>query len=135
MLSAKVRTTPPDLMQKISDAPRNARGPMTQEAAWFLVGETVTNYRGLKHYPPPPPQSKYKRTYILREGWSFDGFGAKIKVVNRVPYAKYVQGDGDQAYMHVGRWRTVSKVISDNIKGMLLAAERALQKYLKSKGL
>ena len=135
MLSAKVRTTPPDLMQKISDAPRNARGPMTQEAAWFLVGETVTNYRGLKHYPPPPPQSKYKRTYILREGWGFAKYGAAIKVVNPVAYAPYVQGDKEQAWMHKGRWRTVSKVIADNMKGMLLAAERALQRYLKEKGL
>jgi hypothetical protein len=62
-------------------------------------------------------------------------YGAKIKVTNSVPYAGFVQGDNTQAWMHVGRWRTVSKVVADNVKGMVQAAEQALQRYLKAKGL
>lgn len=132
MIKITTRTTPPDLAQRITDAPRNARGKMTEDAAWYLVGDEG---HGLKHYPKPPPKSKYKRTYILREGWGFVKYGAQTKVVNDVPYAPFVQGDETQSWVHVGRWRTVSKVVIDNTKGMLQAAERALQKYLKSKGL
>lgn len=135
MLDIKIRTTPPDLAKRISEAPKGARGKMTEDAAWFLVGKSPPNARGLVHYPPKPPKSKYKRTYILREGWGFWKSGTNIRVNNPVAYAPYVQGDKEQAWMHKGRWRTVSKVISDNIKGMIAAADRALSKYLKSKGL
>lgn len=135
MISVKIRTTPTDLAKRISDAPLGARTKMVDAAAWYLVGETSNNYRGLKHYPAPRPQQKYKRTFKLREGWGYVNYGAKIKVTNSVSYAHYVQGDNTQAWMHVGRWRTVSKVAADNVKGMLQAAEQALQRYLKSKGL
>lgn len=132
MLEVKVRKTPEDLEKVISDAPRNARGKMTENAAWYLVGNSS---RGLQHYPPKPANSKYVRTYKLREGWGFSGYGATTKVVNPVEYAPYVQGDDTQAYMHVGRWRTVSQVIANNLKGMIQAAERALSAYLKEHGL
>jgi len=141
MLSIKIRTTPPDLPKKISEAPKGARGKMTEDAAWFLVGKNPPNARGLRHYPPKPPGSTYRRTYILREGWGFYKYGTGIQVTNTAYdkkgryYPPYVVGDKDQAWMHKGRWRTVSKVIADNLKGMIQAAEHALQVYLKSKGL
>jgi len=109
-----------------------AKGPMTEEAAKYLVG-TEGGTRGLRHYPPPKPT--YRRTFRLRSGWIIVGERTKARIENRVPYAQYVQSDEKQAYMHQGYWRTVSQVIHDNEKGMLHAAELALQKYLKQKGL
>lgn len=105
---------------------------MTEDAAWELVGNTR---RGLKYYPPKPRKSKYRRTYILREGWGFAKYGAAMKVVNPVKYAPYVQGDKEQAWMHKGRWDTVSMTVEKNWERMITAAEKALQKYLRSKGL
>lgn len=132
MLNVKTRYSPPNLGQLISSAPRNARGKMTEAAAWELVGNTR---RGLKHYPPKPKGSKYRRTYILREGWGFAKYGAAINVVNPVVYAPYVQGDKKQAWMHKGRWDTVSMTIEKNWERMIAAAEAALKKYLRGKGL
>ena len=136
-----VRTKPPDFAKKISEAPRLARGRMTEAAAKFLIGvgsgagALGSASRGLRHYPSVPAGSKYKRTGDLRAGWKADPQLTRTKIKNDVLYAKYVQGDNTQAWMHKGRWRTVSVVAMDNIKGMLRAAELALDKYLKEKGL
>lgn len=132
LLKLSVRTTPPNLAKLISESPRNARGPMTEAASWELVGNTR---RGLKHYPLKPKKSRYKRTYILREGWGFTKYGAAIKVINPVKYAPYVQGDKEQAWMHKGLWDIVSVTVEKNWERMVAAAEKALSKYLKSKGL
>lgn len=132
MLNIKIRTTPIDLEKRITQAPRGARGKMAEEAAWYMV---ENKEKGLKRYPPKPPKSKYKRTYILKEGWVFKNYGAKINIQNKVSYAPYVMGDADQAWMHAGRWRKISMVLEDTWKGMLAAAERALKTYLREKGL
>lgn len=133
MLSVKIRTTPTDLAKRISDAPLGARGKMTEEAAvYMLYGNASTR---ADKYPAKPPKSTYQRTYQLREGWGYMNYGAKVKVTNSVPYAQYVVGDNTQAKVHQPRWRTLSKIVAQNTKGMIRAAEAALQAYLKSKGL
>lgn len=77
----------------------------------------------LRKYPPPPPNSKYKRTYRLRNGWRMElvpaAGGFTIEFINDardkrgVSYPKYVQGSLAraravaakwQAWMHKGRW-------------------------------
>lgn len=133
MISVKIRTTPTDLAKRISEAPIGARGKMAEEAAvYMLYGNAATR---ADIYPAKPPKSTYQRTFKLREGWGYMNYGSKIKVTNPVPYAKYVVGDNTQAKIHQGRWRTLSKIVAQNTKGMILAAEAALQSYLKSKGL
>ena len=133
MISVKIRTTPTDLAKRISDAPIGARGKMAEEAAVYLLyGNAATR---ADKYPVKPPNSKYQRTYQLREGWGYLNYGHKIKVTNPVPYAPLVVGDNTQTKFHAPRWRTVSKIIAQNTKGMIRAAEAALQSYLKSKGL
>ena len=132
MINVKIRTTPKNLAQTISDAPRLAKGPMTEAAAVYLVG----NYRrGLRHYPKKRPLQKYVRTFKLRRGWLVEYSRTKTRVRNNVPYAPFVQGDNTQAWMHAGRWRTTSKVASDNEKGMTRAATLAMQRYLNEKGI
>jgi hypothetical protein len=77
----------------------------------------------LRKYPPPPPNSKYKRTYRLRNGWRMElapaAGGFTIVFINDATdkrgrsYPKYVQGSLAkarataakwQAWMHKGRW-------------------------------
>lgn len=131
MISIRTRYRPPNLAQVISDAPRNARGPMTESAAVYLLGFR----RGIKWYPPRRPLQKYVRTYRLRNAWMINKRGAKTTLSNDTPYAPYVKGDNTQAWMHRGRWLTVSEDAERNMEGMVRAAERALEKYLKQKGL
>ena len=128
----KVRWKPKSLAKAITEAPRMAKGEMVEAASKYLIG---SNRRGLKHYPNKRPNQKYIRTYKLRRGWTFKAERTKTRIYNSVEYAPFVQGDKDQAWMHAGRWRTVSKVTADNTKGMIHAADQALTRYLKSKGL
>ncbi len=131
MIKFRVRKRPKDLEQAISDMPRNARGIASEAAAVYIVGN---NRRGLKHYAKRRPNQKYVRTYELRRGWKAIEKGAESRVENKVHYARYVQGE-KQAWMHAGRWRTWKQVVKDNTKGMLRAADQALQRWLKKRGL
>lgn len=72
------------------------------------------------------------RTGNYQRGWQLQKTGAQTKIVNPVPYARYVGGDEDQARLNekVG-WRRVSDIISTNYKGAIQAAERAIEKLLK----
>lgn len=119
---------------KLDKLPAGMRGVVTTEAAKYLIGN---ERRGLQYYPPPPASSRYQRTYKLRFGWQVSAWGdrTKTRIQNRVKYAPYVQGDYDQAWMHKGRWRTVSKVISDNMKGVMNAINEAVARYLRGEGL
>lgn len=50
----------------------------------------------LRFYPPVPPNSTYKRTFRLRQGWhlEFDetSGGFRFVIRNRVPYTQWVVG-------------------------------------------
>lgn len=61
--------------------------------------------------------------------------GQKIKITNIVPYAPFVQGDSEQAWMHKGIWRKTSKIISDNQSVMDNAIDKEVKKYLREKRL
>jgi hypothetical protein len=136
MLSLKIRGNT-NFADKISALPRGVRGRACEAAAFALMGNKTNTAKGLQYYPPKPSRSKYVRTYNLRFGWQANkwGDGTKIRIVNIMPYAPFVQGDGEQAYMHKGRWRTVSKIISDNKTVIDNAIDREVKAYLKEKGL
>ena len=133
MIDIKVRNLD-QIKSKLDKVAPRIRGIAATEAGRYLIGN---ERRGLQYYPPPPAQSMYARTYKLRFGWQLSSWtaGTKVRVENKVPYAKYVQGDYTQAWMHQGRWRTVSLVISDNIKGALKAIDEAVARYLRGEGL
>jgi hypothetical protein len=132
MISIQVRGLD-EFAAKISTMPRGARGAATQAMAFTLIGNERT---GLKHYPAPPPASSYVRTFMLRFGWVVSGWGdgVNLKIRNAVEYAPYVQGNKDQAWMHVGRWKTVAQTIQSNRAAILRAAKAAVSKYLRSRG-
>lgn len=136
MLNVKIRNND-KLADKLKNLPWGVRGKACEAAALALLGKEGAAPKGLRYYPPKPPNSKYVRTYDLRGGWQAQkwGDGTKIKITNAVPYAPYVQGDGKQAWFHKGRWRTVSKIISDNRTVIDNAINAEVKKYLKEKGL
>ena len=73
------------------------------------------------------------RSDKLKSGWEYKlqggGYGASI--FNSVPYAKWVMGDSSQARQpaKVG-WRTISAIISTNIKSAINRAERKIQDWI-----
>lgn len=158
MINIRIRNLD-TLKQLISEMPRGVRGAATEGAAKALIGNERT---GLQHYPgrkqhgegnPYQWQSEKQRrayfatngfgrgipsprSYDLRFGWKVSawGDGTKMRVQNDVPYAGFVMGDQLQTGHKVDGWRAYQQVISDNMNAMLLAADQALNRYLKSKG-
>ena len=126
-MSIKVRNLP-EIKALLDKMPLSARRMATEEAGKYLMGN---ERRGLQYYPPR--KSKYKRTYNLRFGWQAQdwGDGVNIRIVNDVPYAPYVQGDNDQAWMHKGVWRTVQVVLDDNVDGIVQSIYLAWDRWIK----
>ncbi len=136
MLNVKIRNND-KLANKLSKLPYGVRGKACEAATLALLGKEGSAPKGLRYYPPKPANSTYVRTFTLRGGWQASkwGDGTKIKIINAVPYAPFVQGNKEQAWMHKGRWRTVSKIISDNRTVIDNAINAEVKKYLKEKGL
>lgn len=86
----------------------------------------------LTKYPAPPPGSRYQRTMALKRGWEraapITG-GRAFELINSVPYAGLVQGDG-QSGAHRGRWETVSSIAKRMEEEVLAAYEDALMEVL-----
>ena len=125
--------------------PVEIRRIAVEVASSYLLGDredgsrTVHPAHGLKHYPPP--FVGHKRTYKLEDHWRYKktggGYGSVLynNVVSKYgkEYAKWVQGDGTQArHVRARGWRTVSEVISTNIKGAIRAINRAVEKWIKA---
>lgn len=91
--------------------------------------------RDIRVYPPPPPGSKYLRTYRLRASWSVrmdrageDAVGLLISDNYVAPYNRWVQDRRSQARIHQGRWQTMQDVRERNDRntsGILLRHLRA----------
>jgi hypothetical protein len=75
-----------------------------------------------------------KRTGKLSGGWQSSVDPYRKTLFNRVPYAKYVQGDAQQTGHEIDGWRKVGKVILDNMKGGMLRARQAVAKWITNKG-
>lgn len=73
----------------------------------------------LAKYPPPPPNSTYRRTGTLGRSWTHTVqtslIAATAIIGNNIPYAPDVQGEGMQAEIHQGRWQTEQEVLMDNL--------------------
>ncbi len=111
------------LLQKFANMPK-VLDQLTQKTMEASLQELQQN---VPEYPPPPVNTKYKRTTILGKSLGADGgkptvYSITGSGVNKVgvfgtnlSYAKYVIDEKRQAYMHVGRWWTM-KTIFDNTK-------------------
>ena len=124
----------------------------------YFVGN---EQHGLRHYPPRVnhgPVNPYKwqsdkqrRSYFaskgfgkgipsqrsgdLANGWTLSSESDPYRrtLFNRVPYARYVMGQRQQTGHLVDKWRKMGKVIEDNIKGGMRAANLAVDKWLKAR--
>ena len=122
-ISIKVRNL--DRVKSFIDTlPRNIRGEATKEAGTYLIGNKS---RGLKHYPAQVPWSRYKRTGKYGAGFVMVGDGVQRKIVNDVPYSGYVRTRWAPMPWN---WRTIEKVISDNMAGMFQAIYKVLNEWI-----
>ena len=126
------------LIARMSQYPQKLLAAMrtTVEASLYVLWENVPPY------PPEPPESTYTRRGILgktlggsmaggrsgekpdifelRElGSSAEGALVEGRFGTRLEYAPYVIGDNEQAWMHAGRWWTISKV-GERAKGKII---------------
>jgi hypothetical protein len=72
----------------------------------------------MKIYPPPPPTSRYVRTFALQHGWTITSRQDGYTTSNATPYTKYVVGTAygtEQAWMHVGRWLLLRDVSDEEV--------------------
>lgn len=84
-----------------------------------------------------PELPTYDRTGLLGKSFyhkveAYSG-GVKGIVGSGIPYAPYVRGDDMQAWMHVGRWATMKKIVDekmDQIQGYFEKAMRNLAQFL-----
>lgn len=78
----------------------------------------------LATYPAPPAGSRYRRTGLLGGNWAGAthrvrrvirpaGLYVEGQIQNARPGVEYVQNADDQAWMHVGRWKTAQQVLSE----------------------
>jgi hypothetical protein len=99
------------------------------------VGFEIKNE--LQVYPPPPPNSSYRRTGTLGRTWHVKRQGSNAVVGNPTPYAPYVQSESQQAWMHEGRWQTDKDVIQDVERSGAIEriARRVISRILRMTGL
>jgi hypothetical protein len=132
------------IQQLLKELPIGAKSVVIPAMNEYLLGQGNfqdvggSPYRGITHYPAfvawPGGQKESHRTFRLMTGWKTEGADYRQKIVNRVPYAKYLHGDDTQTWRaKFGNWRTLSKLVSDNMSGALRAGISALNKWIKSK--
>lgn len=96
-------------LQKLdAEIPKIGRQPIFK-----TVQEVV---RRMKEYPSR--LSTYIRTYRFYSGWSIEKYDLGYRILNRVPYGRYVVGDafgGGQAWMHAGHWKLFRDVSEEEV--------------------
>lgn len=84
-------------------------------------------------YPPPPANSKYDRTFDLKNSWQTTVLlsGATLgKLTSNIPYGPYVQDADNQAGIHQGRWQTVQQVEQEEDANITAIYERELERII-----
>ena len=88
----------------------------------------------MRKYPPPPPNSTYRRTGTLGKSWTqaVKKFGGSwlAQVGTRLNYAPYVQDMNRQAEIHQGRWQTIQSVAADKRDEVFNFVKRAISAWL-----
>jgi hypothetical protein len=104
---------PPDVTPTITDLERlrdiSPLAPDMLAAADVVITDART-------YPPELPDQRYVRSGDLGDGWDrqISIAGPTLLVVditNPTPYGPYVQGDEEQAPVHMGRWKTETQLL------------------------
>lgn len=95
--------------------------------------------RRMKLYPPKRSGQKYVRTFRLQRGWQLKKIGQMAyRLTNKTPYTKWVVGSAygtNQAWMHVGRWKTLRDVSDEELKKLPEAISKSLKTVSRRGGL
>jgi len=76
--------------------------------------------RGVSPYPPPPPQSTYRRTGNLGRKWYLDVKEKEVEVGNVASYAGWVQDEQYQVAVHDNTgWETIQFWALEEIDNMV----------------
>ena len=109
------------------DKLNNALRQLTQMERERFVDEALREvqelaFKRVKKYPPPPPGSRYVRTYRLRGSWRklpvvvLSGYATATTRSEHLRYNIFVQERANQAAIHQGRWPTIQD-ISEDLEG------------------
>ena len=79
-------------------------------------------------YPPPPPNSTYKRTYFFQRSWQNRVISeTAVMLQNVAPYGHYVMGSMTQGQAsHMTHWRLFSMLAQSYLWRAPAEAERAI---------
>ena len=78
----------------------------------------------------------YTRTQTLARAWRVLGEDRNAIVVNETPYAKYVQGPGEQSRHEIkGGWKDIDAVVKAHQQTLLKRAARAINRAARKVGL
>jgi hypothetical protein len=156
MITAKLRGVE-ELNKFLKSLPHGTMKAAIAAMAEYMLGDTS---HGLRHYPPRVnhglgnpykwQSDKQRRAYFasdgfgggipstrtneLRNGWAASQDPYRKTLFNRLPYARYVMGGDQQRGHKADKWRTLVKVIEDNIKGGMRSATQAVAHWIKTKG-
>lgn len=94
----------------------------------------------LAKYPPQrPPRGNappYRRTNTLGRSWTHDQvtslFSIRTIIGNVTPYARFVQGADDQAYMHQNWWQTTDEVLAQREQWIIEQVLDGIQQHVAS---
>lgn len=87
----------------------------------------------LIHYPPIPPGSRYRRTHRLGRDWQHvRGPGSVGRLVNRVPYAQYVQGQRQRRFHRAHGWQTTDDMLKVYGPRVTASVRRLIQDWIAS---
>lgn len=158
MITIKVRGAK-ELERWLNSLPRGSKKVALPAYGEYLIGD---GNHGLSHYPPRVEHGAdnpykweserqrrayfatngfgggipYRRTGALGVSWIFETPGWDVwkgRIVNKVPYARYVMGDAQQKGHRADKWRKVEKVVKDNVRGALRAAQAAVNRWARTK--
>ena len=136
------------LNARLKKLPKEAQNQGVETANAYIVNLMRT-------YPPKPNapfvwssekqrravMAKYRsgeaggRTQELSRGWKVVGGGMKQIVANEVPYAVFVQDEGQIIGHKTNAWQTIAQVIKAKEKGILQKFEEGVRKAIKKLGL
>lgn len=88
----------------------------------------------LAAYPPPPPDSTYRRTQTLGRSWTHEEtvglMSIQTALGNVTPYARFVQDEDYQAEVHQGRWQTTKDVLEKREQWIVQQILDAIQSHV-----
>lgn len=127
IITTNAREVAAELERRGKNVLRILEGPIDRGASRIEAG--------MKIYPPPPPNSRYRRTGTLGRRWTTRPFRSATEVGREVgnktlPYAPLVQSEELQARVHRGRWLTDAQVLQREAPRMLRDVETTLQEFL-----